>query len=1698
MARALVVPFPHVPRSLFCIDHTPFRAPIPRAGVSTYCIYDEGSRRGIDTFLVDSAPATTGGVSALAGPPTRRATDPNGCPEGTDLWVPRTRALLERVISRYGFAATRTGVYGRQDGCGDCENSPMNSESLEQARHWTNTALRAGAPERPWFLSSVSRSHLQGDYKRGCWLTPRGVTADGLVVADDVDPETGDCLTAATSYVCSSNAWDAVLAPALPPTVDSARSPPPPLWPPPLSPPPSDPPSPSPPPIPNAPPWPPIAPGGAYLTAGAHLLPRSSPGNLLRVVRSDSASPDFFPAPVARSYDGYDWELVEPAAGAADAPLLECSGDGACTLTVPDESTHSYRYRYVSGGTPSGGRRLQSAGGSADASRSEASRFLTQTTFGPTRETISALAGALDDPATRDGAFRGWIGTQMALPASLHREYWRRRTSPRAIVGGTTFGSTGSPCDFGSRWVRWAFEAADRGRKLIFRETVVAGTFELTTDGVTRHVGANIWLYPRDTWPRVHEGDAVPASPMDGDEYEIRVIDDEAEAVGGWIALRPWDDATAGRFDNDNDYSYFSLENSAISLSTVDPYLTHVFAHADNYTLVAVAPHDLSTTAVLSRYDGECAMSAAAAIDAFLEVEGVHYRHERRVRVVDNTLGSLTSRFDGWASQDFHIDSGRATCPAVPLTFLNAAYCARQPACQPVSYTSTLITLDAATLADFYQVGARHVLRVTNLRLEPPYDTGPCSVAAGYTDLRSRWRKLDGMASCPDAAWSSASDRLAVREALEAASGETVRDAYSVSCDASTAAGIKISASGSCWEHVHPDEHSVIDFSTWAAQHPGGADNIHKWAAAGLSDLTYPSLHGMDRFYTARASTGGLPVLGRWGESVDFVELPAAVQTAAMAEYFGAIVSEGEEQVEACGSPGETGNVAALGHRYKAWISETDDGSRGLDAAYTSENGKSMVHTMLALNAPDQLRQRVAWALSQTWVVGEVGLQSYASENEIWHAYYDIFVRHAFGNLFDVMREVSFSPAMGIFLTLVDATAISVDGSVPDENYAREIMQLFTIGLFELKMDGTRERDASGAHIPTYSTEQILSFARAWTGLTRQSPRTNIERVSKGGPAQNNVDPMRFVPTWRDPLPKMDLHHGYIGDHTPLCADLPLRPFLRRRLGYYRYLGHDPAPQFHYDPESYASYRSSADNTFALDAASPLRAALCAADAEGVCTWPSEVTLNDTLPCHSTECEVDTLRVARIEATSETVFYEYVRSPCVYPAFSNDARAIETLGGGVWPVTEPSNEPNAPAWPRQLGADRICVPTDAAAAAAFCCFAGGPPSVTCAYLGERLSLSSAEARCALRGGSLCDAPRASFDGYRPDYGDRACGAVEIHAWSAIPCTMQLQVHATGEVSMVIPESKMPSVSLGSGHRFRVRWSNGRYPRASDDCAAEAGEAWVPSCHRDANSCVCDVSVRDVTVFDEIPSREQIEASLFSGSVPLESYDESAYRLVDGGGGLPLSAGGVEAYVATDTYDGSSLESSTIFKILVNGTYPRYLFNKASTVAISTRGGGAADGDGYTFRNPPQFMNHADPAARDAKHETDWVLNHLFWHKNTAPFTAHKLIQRLVSSNPSPAYVSAVAAAFSEGSYAGIGSGRYGDLSAMVAATLLHREARALTLDEDGGHGGQREPLLMLLHLMRALEYTPNEATEVELHQLEQKIGQAHFQVWAQP
>ena len=149
-----------------------------------------------------------------------------------------------------------------------------------------------------------------------------------------------------------------------------------------------------------------------------------------------------------------------------------------------------------------------------------------------------------------------------------------------------------------------------------------------------------------------------------------------------------------------------------------------------------------------------------------------------------------------------------------------------------------------------------------------------------------------------------------------------------------------------------------------------------------------------------------------------------------------------------------------------------------------------------------------------------------------------------------------------------------------------------------------------------------------------------------------------------------------------------------------------------------------------------------------------------------------------------------------------------------------------------------------------------------------------------------------------------------------------------------------------------------------------------------------------------------------------------------------------------------------------------------------------------FRNPPSYMNTIEATPRDAAYETDALIDHLLYHPNTAPFIAHRLIQRLVTSNPSPRYLGVVAEAFRSGTYEGVGSGEHGDLSATVAAIFLDREARDPILDVDPAFGVVREPILKLLHFMRSMEFEASVGNEeIELKNLASVIGQ---QVWKTP
>ncbi len=132
----------------------------------------------------------------------------------------------------------------------------------------------------------------------------------------------------------------------------------------------------------------------------------------------------------------------------------------------------------------------------------------------------------------------------------------------------------------------------------------------------------------------------------------------------------------------------------------------------------------------------------------------------------------------------------------------------------------------------------------------------------------------------------------------------------------------------------------------------------------------------------------------------------------------------------------------------------------------------------------DQLRQRMAFALSQIFVVSDVA-GSLGGDPVGMAEYYDILVRNGLGNYRQLLEEVTLSPVMGRYLSMLgNEKADPVHNIRPDENYAREVMQLFTIGLYELNQDGTRQLDGDDLPIPTYDQADIENFARVFTGWT--------------------------------------------------------------------------------------------------------------------------------------------------------------------------------------------------------------------------------------------------------------------------------------------------------------------------------------------------------------------------------------------------------------------------------------------------------------------------------------------------------------------------------------------------------------------------------------------------------------------------------------
>jgi uncharacterized protein (DUF1800 family) len=134
------------------------------------------------------------------------------------------------------------------------------------------------------------------------------------------------------------------------------------------------------------------------------------------------------------------------------------------------------------------------------------------------------------------------------------------------------------------------------------------------------------------------------------------------------------------------------------------------------------------------------------------------------------------------------------------------------------------------------------------------------------------------------------------------------------------------------------------------------------------------------------------------------------------------------------------------------------------------------------VNAPDQLRQRVAFALSEIMVVSANGNSMY-EHPEAMATYWDVLAEDAFGNFRQLLEDVTLNPAMGDYLDMVHNDKPNPRRNTePNENYAREIMQLFTIGLYKLNQDGSQQLDINGQPIPTYDQDVVEGYAHVFTG----------------------------------------------------------------------------------------------------------------------------------------------------------------------------------------------------------------------------------------------------------------------------------------------------------------------------------------------------------------------------------------------------------------------------------------------------------------------------------------------------------------------------------------------------------------------------------------------------------------------------------------
>jgi uncharacterized protein (DUF1800 family) len=221
------------------------------------------------------------------------------------------------------------------------------------------------------------------------------------------------------------------------------------------------------------------------------------------------------------------------------------------------------------------------------------------------------------------------------------------------------------------------------------------------------------------------------------------------------------------------------------------------------------------------------------------------------------------------------------------------------------------------------------------------------------------------------------------------------------------------------------------------------------------------------------------------------------------------------------------------------------------------------------LYSPAQLRARMSFALSQIFVVSNIAPDL---RPEAMASYMDMLNRNAFGNYRQLLEDVTLHPAMGYYLNMIESEKEDPDkGTHPNENYAREVLQLFSIGLVQLNLDGTPKKDADGKTIPTYNEDVVKGFAKAFSGWSfggRDTTKANMFAngdenwtipmqpwASKHSTATKLLLDGKSVPAGQTPQQDLAAAIDSIFNHPNVA------PFISRRL-IQRFVTSNPTPAY--------------------------------------------------------------------------------------------------------------------------------------------------------------------------------------------------------------------------------------------------------------------------------------------------------------------------------------------------------------------------------------------------------------------------------------------------------------------------------------------------------------------------------------------------------